>query len=344
MYRVNLEKLAECSKLVSMSSFGGVVPHGTKAYTDWLKAKLNEIANFREDGAGQKIKSLLNAPTWEDKLDRDLEAAWNVSLLMRTGELHFAQQVAEVVVAQLKAERRPIYPVINSDWKSDAWLTGLVLGTERMPDLNPEGIGFGVRAKLIPEQEHKKGLPPGQYDVLYVDDASYSGTQIFNLANSIFLSGLRPTRILLMLAGISTQAMGKISSSRLFSVGKCKPFCDEKVTTQITNIWEPSPETRSLLWAFFGDMKHIEADPLTLEPKPTTGEMPIFLHNCLTILPYKIPDSLSVPTHLYLAYDPITQSSVFESEGGHIFRSNGQVNYRTIMAGGAAAYATIMTM
>jgi hypothetical protein len=143
-----------------------------------------------------------------------------------------------------------------------------------------------------------------------------------------------------MLGGISREAQAKIASSPLLGVGKCLPLGDEKLTTVISNIWEPSSDTQNLLWAFYGANKHIEADPSTLEPKPTTGgEMPTFWRNCLTILPYKIPDSLSVPTHLFLAYDPTTKTSIFEGEGGHIFRAKGQVDYRIIMAHGSTIYA-----
>ncbi|MCE6978307.1 hypothetical protein EI534_13110 [Pseudomonas frederiksbergensis] len=349
MHIIDLAKLAGCSKGVTATSFGGVSPHGARGYTSWLKSKLR---GFTVDPSSElpppvlsprekTIRDLMAIPTWETQLDSALEAAWRVEFLMPGGPEEFAGNVSKSIIQQRElTDDRPIYPVINSAWKSDAWLTGLFLYHPETPSLNIENIGFALSGTPNPEPAQKITLNAESYDLLYVDDASYSGTQAFNIMNSIFFSGLRPKRVLLMFAGISKQALQQISQSPLFTRTSCKLFIDEKVTTLINANWNITLNTRRLLQAFF-NYQHIEADPKTNKPKPTKGEFPIFTVNCLVIPPYKIPDSLSVPTHLFLGCTPDCQFSVFEFEGGHIFLTNGGVNYRDVMTASSEHYAQL---
>lgn len=328
MYTVDLAGLAKHSNGVAASSFGGISVRGAKVFTDWLTSRIRGIEQSHRP----------HPPSWENNLHRALAEVWQTDVLMLEGPDGFAKKVAEYVLKNM--EDRPVYPIINSDWKSDAWLTGLVIQHMGDPDrLNPAAQGFGLTAKPLPEAGHDIALPDA-YDLLYVDDASYSGTQVWNLLNSVSGSGLRPRRLFLMLAGISQTAQNKIWTSALWK-NKCTPAADPAITKTM-KAWNPPGTIRLLLQSFYGPMTHIEADPQTLDPRPTTGEYPIFMDNCLAILPYKIPDSVSVPTHLYLAYDPQTRSSIFEREGGHLFQSNGGTTYRTVMREGADSYAKKM--
>lgn len=345
MYIIDLAKLAGCSKGVAMTRFGDVDANGKKIYTDWLKSKLNEASLLSPSGPlydsdrSIAIHKLMQDPRWESDLDNALREAWKIKALMPDGPEAFAAKISAYITRQKNQEPKwPIYPVINSQWKSDAWLTGLFLFAPDTPILNPENIGYGLNAGPIPERTLEPVNPDYTYDVLYIDDASYSGTQAFNLMNNIFFSGLRPRRIYIMLCGLSSLAQEQIGKSLLFQRSDCKPYMDPGITTLINTRWDITLNTQKLLQQFFNSA-HIEADPRTIKPRPTKGHMPIFMDNCLTMLPYKIPDSISVPTHLYLAYDPVLKASIFESEGGHIFVTNGGVNYRDVMVNNAAHYA-----
>lgn len=350
MYIIDLAKLAGCSQGVTATSFGGVSVPGATGYTSWLKSKLR---GFGVDPLSEHppvqtprektISDLIANPTWEGELDSALHSAWGVEFLMPGGPQAFAASVTGSIIQQKElTEDRPLYPVINSDWKSDAWLTGLFLFHPEAPLLNAENIGFGLKGGPISEHAQKISLKESSYDLVYVDDASYSGSQAFNIMNSIFFSGLRPNRVLLMFAGISRNAVEHIKRSPLFLRTSCKLFIDEKVTMIFNENWKATANTRRLLQAFF-ENRHIEADPKTNQPKSTTGHFPTFTANCLVMPPYKIPDSLSVPTHLFLGCTPDCQFSVFESEGGHIFLTNGGVNYRDVMRASAEHYAKIYT-
>ncbi|WP_035056433.1 hypothetical protein [Andreprevotia chitinilytica] len=341
MYLVDLKALKKCSKTVSMTPFGKVHSHGSNVFTDWLVSRINQAALVPNNQRATSISTLIQQNNnWENTLRQALGDVWRTDTLMDQGHDVFAQQVAEAISKKLEDET-PIYPIFNSEWKSDAWLGGLALSKDQLyKRMNPSGHGFGLSAKPLPEKACKIPLKANTYDVLYVDDASYSGTQIFNLLNSVWSSGLRPNKVHLMLAGISQTALQKIVSSMLLRERKCTPVFDQQITAQM-RMWGAQNSTLNLLRHFYGAMTHIEADPNTLKPKPTQGEFPIFTGNCLAVLPYKIPDSLSVPTHLYLGYNPDHKSSIFENEGGHVFTTNGGVNYRTVMPSGAEHYAKL---
>lgn len=324
MFSVDLNALGVCSGTVVTTSFDSISQRGSKVFTDWLVSSKLQLKEPIQMG-------------WEDGLRNALKSVWDTKILMPQGPDKWVGDVAQFVMQNQK--QRPIYPIINSAWKSDAWLTGLVIN--KLADakkLNSDAKGFGLNGKPNGEMPQKIPLKPLTYDLMYVDDASYSGTQLNNILNSVFLSGLRPGRIFLMLAGISMKAGQLIYKSKVWAQ-KCQQVGDEKITT-LMETWNIPGVYGQQLRTFYGNMSHIEADPQTLSPKATTGEFQIFTDVCLTMPSYKIPDSLSVPTHLYLAYNPTTKTSIFEHEGGHIFTGKGSTTYREVMGKGATVYAS----
>jgi hypothetical protein len=284
-------------------------------YVAWAKTSLEEKKN--------------NENVIQDTCTWIVSACKDTVVLMGKGVDAYVEWSANNIIDLAKLNK-PIYPLLNEEWKSDAWLLGLVWAKLQKQNvkLNQKGVGFALAGKqagvLKPAQ--KAVLTDTNWIALILDDASYSGTQAWTLLqNAKACNAFKwpPFAVAVVLAGISQTAEQKLKEIKgiKLSVQPMDKMPAGKIDKEVVKA------IRSLE----GYSGHIELDPANLAPKPTKGEFPPFVDISYAILPYKIPDSISVPTHLYCAY----KSNVAK----HLFSSDGSVDYRTVMPKGVLTFA-----
>ncbi len=331
MFEVNLDKLTEVANDVTYTEFGAPESRKVDFYINWVLRQLSKMK-----AADQETMAVWRAI---------LEAMNKTVVLMPDGIDRHIEWVAQQVGELCASSKEPIYPVINEECKSDAWLTGRVHGLLKTAgvELNPERIGIALRAKLPAGKPAKVMFIKKSFRLLVIDDASYSGTQVFNLLmNCNFCNAFdiqKCLRATVFLAGASQNAMLKLAPfSKLVDL---VPF------QEMPRGDFGSGQVVTRMRALPGYASHIEADPATLAPKPTQSEFATFWDLSYAILPYKIPDSISVPTHVYLAlgYDgreakgqasrnPWTPPQTMR----HLFSRDGSITYREIMSAGSGHF------
>ena len=332
MQTINLQALRTAARDVKSTSFGAIRPAALEGYGMWLMRQF--------DKPGIPVTTAMQA--WNEVRT----ACDSTQVLMARGPDEYAEYVADKIAEMMKKSGAACIPVINSDWKSDAWLTGLTLSKLRGRP-NPGDVGLTMSAKAfetvgpramgeLPTVVRKKAGLDGQYFLVVIDDASYSGAQAAQLlinASSVARMVKNCAGMALFLAGISEKARDFIQRQNLGM-----PLLIESRETMPRQIFTHAAALRGIT----GYDGHIECNPHTLMPetiksghqKPFEGQV------SLAILPYKIPDSISVPTHVYLAYNyDYAQTSGTASRIPnrapqvlqHLFSTSGGVNYRDIM-------------
>jgi hypothetical protein len=319
MYKVNLDKLAKTSEQVSSSSFGSLDDKKMKEYIEWVKQNVKQKDKKRITNVGDWIKL----------------ACEKTVVLMGKGVDDYTTWAAK----ELSKLPPPLYPILNEEWKSDAWLTGLVwakLRDNHKISLNKQCVGFALSGKEAGSgvKLAKSVQLQGEWDAVIIDDASYSGTQAWTLLQNLkFCGGFKqlPDSAVILLAGASKRALDKLQR-----VSYAMP----KAMTPMPDVPDPTMDVAEDMRTLPGYGQHIELNPKTLTPGFTKGEMFTFMDISYAILPYKIPDSISVPTHVYCAYR--YKPKLFKKPIRHLFKGEGAVSYRTVMPKGAELFAELI--
>src|SRR5262245_13831700 len=135
---VKLEDLSWASAQVQCKPFGAVNVGKREKYLLALYKRLVEL-NLKADP--------------DEIIDAVEEALDQTKVLMIRGvEQHVKRVANELVDHRNTSGGRPIFPIMNEEWKSDAWLTGLVVKelADRGVLLNPGNVGYAFRAKAGP--------------------------------------------------------------------------------------------------------------------------------------------------------------------------------------------------
>ncbi|MFD2261471.1 hypothetical protein ACFSM5_01135 [Lacibacterium aquatile] len=369
---IDLELLGKLASKVTHSSFGKI---DKVKYTDYIERLKIDFSGLKGTSFAPNEFDTKFAET--EKYIQEILA--NTQLIMRGGPLEYLNFVFEHF-KKICGNDTEVFPIINSDFKSDAWLVGLICDYLDQDGwlLNTQNIGFTVSGIEMGEMAPK--LPdtvkmPNKYIFIYVDDASYSGTQASNiLRHASKIQGVKPEKFYLYFAGISSTARSKIASvgksskpsqsdskqSMLglggsSSIGIKPSFLSTKfkppigsgglMSGQITTSIKPTPildyeivaleEIKPLLipppkslLALKTYQQHYEIDPVQLKiVKATQVSTPTFYNITNSMLPYKIPDSVSCPIHLFVGMDG--KGNV--ANNGTLFDANGTVSYRSVL-------------
>lgn len=320
-YLLDMHKLAEVAKDVRMKSFGD--KHRSK-FLDYMKSVEAKL-----------IAAGCDMP-FRNGVIGNFEMIWDRTLvLMSEGPENYAYNVAlDLIKFRQSGLTKPIYPIVNDGCKSDAWLTGLVVSylTEHGVHLNDKDVGFAISGKPLTERFDKPVLDVFKSGAvfIYIDDASYSGTQASNVWRNLAQSRIAGTQVgasqkFMFLSGLSSHAKELLGSIDGLTVQyeALMPECNKNVFPHLYH-----KDTRN----FLGYTKNIELNPGTLEPKAISSEFPPFVQPLsLAVLPYKIPDSMSVPTHLYAAIGYQSTQATSIPEMSHLFTNNGSTDYRTVI-------------
>jgi hypothetical protein len=313
LYRVNLTALSAASQKVTSVSYRAISQTALAAYLDWLEDQL------MEKHQAEKRQQILQAVRGSCE---------RLIILMDDSIDNYVTWIANKLEAEM-ADRVPIYPVVNDEIKSDVWLTGLVVAelAARRVQMNPRNVGYAVggtqTGEIIPRSPGVRGASK----VVYIDDAIYPGKQAFTVganagACGIFgMSGVQ--KAVMIFTEVTTQAkeflnrVAVIYQTELDS----QPFQHEEVMRALPL---DAGKSSALPGAY---VAHVEVDPATGLLVPKSGQGETFNNISYGMPPYKIPDSISVPTHVYATcgYHKPAGSNHPETLH-HLFMGNGSVD------------------
>lgn len=332
LFRVNLNVLAVASARVTVRSFGAIDQNALFSYGIWVLDQLHGVPSATNDGVWQAIRN----------------AAERLVVLMPGGVSDYVEFAAEKIIDMRKDGDLPVFPIMNQDIKSDAWLTGLVAKrlAEKGRNFNQDNIGFAIDGKTLGVVT-KRATTVVRQDckVVLIDDASYSGTQAMALMGNAGACGIfdmaKIKGAALVLAGISTVAKEKLKVTNIPIFAQCDPMPSGPFgSSEVLSAMRSLPVTANRASASAGVYaSHREVNPDLLVLQPTTGELPTFLDLSYAIPPYKIPDSLSVPTHMLMAcgylnndfLPRVMYNARLPTTLGHLFTGSGSINYRTTL-------------
>ncbi len=337
IYEVNLSELALASANVTVRSFGAIFQNSLFSYRIWAQMQLAPV-NKTNPGLASAV-------------DQAIVSACNRTVvLMNGGHEQFVEWLAgQLATISERHEGATVIPVMNQDFKSDAWLTGLVMAKllGKVAGFDPSSVGYALEGKQAGLCSKTKTVVKKPFVLVLIDDASYSGTQAFALLANSGMCGLFDMGQFkagyLLLAGISTVAKEKFKEAPIEVVAQCDPMPSGPFgSTAVLNAMRRLPVdtghssvTSAGLYAL-----HRELDPNTLQLKPTTGEFPTFTNLSYALPPYKIPDSLSVPVHVYAAcgysneddhLPRVMYNARLISRLSHLFQAAGSIDYRTVL-------------
>jgi hypothetical protein len=362
IYAVNLDALAQASLRAQRNRSLDINWDAVLAYRAWVKDQLTGASGNLQNQVDQAIASAMQ----------------QLLVLMPGGVDQYVKRIA-VELAKLGAaapREAPIVPIINNELKSDAWLTGLVH--------NHIVTKWGYRARrsstqvfavkrtgvIFTPEALPKPVVQWPCKVVLIDDASYSGTQATEIVFSAIKGNLydknRVVSFWVLLDGISQRARDYFEAwwqrrgaefaphpKPQFFARRTIPsgdFGSRDVMIAMRKLpCDPSNATVSQGWY----NKHCEVDQSTLSLKSMSvldDTAFTFQNISYAILPYKIPDSLSVPTHVLMAcgYKAgrlnlptlsswagagyVDQGEQLPATLPHLFTVSGSTNYREALA------------
>jgi hypothetical protein len=314
---VNLEKLADASRQVKCVTYGAVNPVAVEAYLAWLDLQLTP--KFQE----QERSNILQSVRFSCE---------RLKILMSGDIGNYVTWAADKLADELKDET-PIFPVLNDEIKSDAWITGLVV-TElagRGIKLNPGNVGYAVGGTQTGEMMPRRPEVNQPFKVVYIDDATYTGKQAKTVGMNAGQCGVfnmqHYKKAMMVFAGMTEQAKQFLEGLELLCQadieGGLFQFDDVMRTLPI------DADTASAPVGYYA--RHVEVDPASGLLVPKSGQGLTFQKVSYGMPPYKIPDSISVPTHVYAAcgYKQPTGQKQLPETLRHLFQGEGSVDYRT---------------
>jgi hypothetical protein len=363
LYAVDLNQLATVSLKAEKDLSFTINSDAVSAYKYWVSDQLKVVSGTLRT---QVLKAI------DDAIGR-------LTVLMPGGVDRYVDFVVKKIIeiSRIAPVDVPIIAIMNNELKSDAWLTGLVhnklAGTAAQPKR--------WSAFAIPRAPGRLRWPTpcvGEpCKVVLIDDASYSGTQITQLFSNAALGNLYDKSEVrgfwVILAGISQTAKRNFFQAWKKACQALSPHPESVIYAQSDMPFGPfgSPDVLKAMRSlpcdttnatvvlqpgyFLPDQgkgcysKHCEVDQSTLQLRWLTSEFQTFFDLSYAIPPYKIPDSLSVPTHVLMAcgykndqgrLDVPPQKSPWAGAGypaagitlpptlPHLFNVSGSINYR----------------
>lgn len=331
LYNVDLNALAVASKRVTMKTFGAIGQNALFSYRIWVADQLSGETSLVQSAVDTAICNAANA----------------MVVLMKTGVPSYVDYAATQIEEMLKDEL-PVFPVMNQDIKSDAWLTGLVVAklAEKGLTFNNRNLGFAIDGKQAGLTAKAGGaIVDEDFKMVLIDDASYSGTQAFailaNAGINMIFNMAKFKAGALVLAGISTVAKLKFQGSPIKIHAECDPMPSfsfgSLAVLQAMRKLPVKVDRANVTKGLYA--QHREVNPDTMALQVTTGEFPTFLDLTYAMPPYKIPDSLSVPTHTLMAsgyknddtLPRVMYNARLPSTLPHLFTGSGSIDYRTTL-------------